>query len=362
MLEKRESGRGDARVTLAAFRGASIFDAEEIDFSLPDLPTTTRIRRPGRGFADTPQARALLSPPVLTESSASGAVFALPRFALEESRDLEALKGGTATKDVLVEMYFGSKMFAVVLDERHRLVAQGLDKNKAGRELAGKVFEDLAFRDFALRIGSEVSGSVLLSPARSDELTKRLFPFARHKQNRFGKFSLYGALGYSPDGYIIKRQDSMATIASVVEYSLSRDPRKFLEQYQTFRRMKNSARATLGNTSFIIVTPASTDMHSVRSRKHPDLEIVQSGIDRADVGHNIDLAVNLSQGAVMRELAENRVLKDEINRALDSAMDGKATEKDIVTILMTIDRFTKRAAVKNGVMGGIYQFPRSPRS
>lgn len=132
-----------------------------------------------------------------------------------------------------------------------------------GHNLAGKMFEDLAY----LIISSEEAKRqrVLLSPERTLSLWERLYPSAqKHKLSPHQT----GLSGISvPDGVIVKCADKICTVISVCEYSLSRS-RDLSNKKFGFGENKKTFPNLLAQAEFIFIT-ANGGHDSEESKKLP---------------------------------------------------------------------------------------------
>ena len=118
------------------------------------------------------------------------------------------------------------------------------------RELAGRLFQDLAYSVLA---GRNYPSAIVLSPEKTLEFYRALYPSRRLNKENFGLDSLLGIT--VPDGLIVQEQGGFMHIAAVCEYTLMRDYYYFSSKYDGFESHSEKNKRLLGGSCLRFVVP-----------------------------------------------------------------------------------------------------------
>ena len=140
---------------------------------------------------------------------------------------------------------------------------------------AGITFENIAFTVCALKENS--NGIIVLSPTRTKELFKYVYPNAPRVDFAFREDSL-GGDAHVPDGIGIDESDlKHNTILNIYEYTLSGREEVFREKYDLFRTKKRKFPQLFSNASLVFVVPRSAVLPDVNAS---DIRFMETNFTR----------------------------------------------------------------------------------
>lgn len=173
------------------------------------------------------------------------------------------------------------------------------DRNLAGN-FAGVTFENIAFIVCALKEKS--NGITVLSPRRTNELFKHLYPNARRFDFPFREDSLGGDISI-PDGIGIDESDLTGnTISNIYEFTLSRTEKVFDGKYDFFRKKKRNFPKLFSNTSLVFVLPKSATLPNGNGS---DIRFIETNFTRSDFNDFMfDICCNYRAGDNIATLEE----------------------------------------------------------
>lgn len=222
------------------------------------------------------------------------------RKQISDPQDIEALS----------DCYIKSSGFSELKKETQ-------EKNINIHRLRGRVFEDLAFLDFAL---SQTNSEILLSLKRTRRFFKEIFPEAIDEAHPVGQDSLHGIS--LPDGILV-RKDGL--IIALVEYTLHA-PKDVLEEtikHKSFMKLKEShPNLFIPNAKFILVLPKIDEKEKI------PVEILQDQYERLEIEH-----VPFSRSEISIFLENNGLI-------------GKDEDKTTLNGLNLLDRYIKTSEFK----------------
>lgn len=142
---------------------------------------------------------------------------------------------------------------------------------------AGITFENIAFTVCALKENS--NGIIVLSPTRTKELFKYVYPNAPRVNFAFREDSLGGDAS-TPDGIGIKESDLTGDpTLNIYEYTLSEKKEVFDEKYDVFKQKKRKFSQLFSNASLVFVLPKSTILPDVNAS---DIRFIETNFTRWD--------------------------------------------------------------------------------
>lgn len=120
-------------------------------------------------------------------------------------------------------------------------------------KMAGSIFEYIAYRCMEEEMENTDTG-VLLSPSRTFEFFKHLYPFYFEASDVFGKKTIMGIS--VPDGLLVDTSnEDEYTLPKTYEYTSAREERIFQDKYNFFLRMKKNLPQVFENASLVFVVP-----------------------------------------------------------------------------------------------------------
>jgi hypothetical protein len=140
--------------------------------------------------------------------------------------------------DSVVEAYLQSRLYQLTLEET---INKGCVNVHHLSELAGRVFEDLAY---GLLSEANDHTAVVLSPERTLGVMESLFPNAKRKKGNYGHDNIVTARSgiYTPDGLGVDltKQETGPKANVVFEYTMVPTWVKLYNQYRGFKRLKRN--------------------------------------------------------------------------------------------------------------------------
>ena len=208
---------------------------------------------------------------------------ALHDFAGAQRQELRSLKAQIPDPDSinLFEWYKKDGRFG---DTYHTAMGYALvpGLNWAGsrnleENFAGITFENIAFTVCALKENS--NGIVVLSPTRTKELFKYVYPNAPRVDFPFREDSLGGDASV-PNGIGTDESDlTDNTILNIYEYTLSGKKQVFDEKYDLFKQKKRKFPQIFPNASLVFVVPKSAILPNVNAS---NIRFMETNFTRSD--------------------------------------------------------------------------------
>jgi len=253
----------------------------------------------------------------------------LGNLAIEQKREEQGFtlkQEDVNSRRVLVRWYKGTKSFREVYDESINFTLTPHSEKKSERfmnRLAGRAYEDIAYQFLAVRQPDYLT---LLSPQKTLEFYKKLYPNASVDSNGLGLVSLRGIS--VPDGLLVGKFRGRSQVFALCDYTLTGDTQYFKRHAVGFQKDKRHFPQLFTPYPYhlFIVPNGATSLRE----KYPHAKIEQLPFTHKQFRDFIDGIYSVYQSsddaATLPEVKER--MEEQLARAKEHLNTGKITPEE----------------------------------